>query len=436
MKILQTFQAPLPPPIWDGVYKAIHEHYQCPQAYSPGIIGTEDCLKINVYMPSSIFHTKTYVPVMAYIHGGGFVIGNGGKLLYGAEFLVRHDVIVVTFNYRLGALGFLCLGIQGAPGNAGLKDQIAALRWIKKNIAAFNGDPDNVTIFGHSAGAASVSLLIASEVTDGLFHRAIVQSGTAISFWTSIPAGVIAKSVAKYLGYDTEDLHELYKIFSEMPLHDILIKALGKPIIELMYSNIIHLPCIENHILGEEAVITDLPFNLLSRKPKNISIIYGITDNEGLYLISEETEKSLHKLNYNKFPFPDLEFSSQKEALALSRKVKNYYFGNKIISHETQSNLSDLYGDVYLSAPTVLESEIMVNNTKAQIYNYYFKYSGGRNMVKARFCKKNVGESGASHGDDILYLFNSYVWPYPISKADQKVIDWITKMWTNFAKFG
>lgn len=429
--MFNIFQAPLPPPTWDGVFKAVHEHYQCPQAYAAGIIGEEDCLKINVYVPA---YTNPPFPVMVYIHGGGFVIGSGGKLIYGANYLVRHDVIVVTFNYRLGALGFMCLGIKEAPGNAGIKDQIAALRWVKKNIGAFGGDPDNVTIFGHSAGAASVSLLIASEATDGLFNRAIVQSGAAISFWTSMPPEIIAKSVATRLGYNTEDLYKIYEIFSKLPLSGILMKTLGEPIIELMYSNIIHLPCIENKIPGVEAAISDLPFNLLINKPKNISIIYGTTDKEGIYLISEETEQSLHQLNYREIPFPDLEFPSRKEALALSQSVKNYYFGDKIIGQDTLSNLSDLYGDAYLSAPTILESEIMLNFTTAPIYNYYFKYSGGRNMVKARFCKKN--DAGASHGDDILYLFNAYVWPYTINKEDQKIVDWLTKMWTNFAKNG
>lgn len=173
------FQAPGPPPKWEGIYKAIYEIYECPQYTFLGVIGSEDCLKVNVYVP--VFPKAKPHAVMVYIHGGSFILGNGGKLIYGPGFLVQKDVIVVTFNYRLGPLGFLCLRIKEAPGNAGLKDQIAALKWVKENIAAFGGDPDNVTVFGESAGATSLSLLLLSEASAGLFNRAIVQSGSALS---------------------------------------------------------------------------------------------------------------------------------------------------------------------------------------------------------------------------------------------------------------
>ena len=114
------------------------------------------------------------LPVMVFIHGGGFKTGSGNDDEYGPDFLVSHGVILVTLNYRLEALGFLCLDTEDVPGNAGLKDQAAALRWVQNNIKNFGGDPNNVTLFGESAGSSSTSLHVISPMSKGLFKRAIL----------------------------------------------------------------------------------------------------------------------------------------------------------------------------------------------------------------------------------------------------------------------
>lgn len=120
---------------------------------------------------------------MVYFSGGGFSLGSGGIPMYTPEFLLDHDIVLVSGNYRLGAFGFLGLGTPTSPGNYGLKDQVLQWRWVQENIAAFNGDPNRVTIFGQSAGGASVSYQLISPLSDGLFHRAIVQSGTSYAAW-------------------------------------------------------------------------------------------------------------------------------------------------------------------------------------------------------------------------------------------------------------
>jgi carboxylesterase type B len=129
---------------------------------------------------------------MFWIHGGIFVFGSGSTEFYGPDFLITEDVVVVTINYRLGLLGFLCLEdpTLGVPGNAGLKDVVMALKWVHENIRQFGGDPDNITIFGQSSGAAAVHLLTLSPMGRGLFHKAIGQSGTALSPWASGTRGV------------------------------------------------------------------------------------------------------------------------------------------------------------------------------------------------------------------------------------------------------
>ena len=142
----------------------------CPQGISPftsNLDQSEDCLTLNVWTPRP---APKNAPVMVFIHGGAFVVGAGGDLIYQGTALASHGVVVVTLNYRLGALGYL-------GGNWGIQDQRAALQWVQRNIAAFGGDPANVTLFGESAGGISVLVHMVSPPSAGLFHRAIVESG-------------------------------------------------------------------------------------------------------------------------------------------------------------------------------------------------------------------------------------------------------------------
>jgi para-nitrobenzyl esterase len=157
----------------------------CPQAseltFNAPIHNSEDCLTLNIFTPARM---DERLPVMVWIHGGGLISGTGGDPIYDGSALARDGVILVTFNYRLGALGWLGSGIlstddaEDGIGNYGMKDQIAALRWVQDNISAFGGDPDNVTIFGSSSGANAVAMLMASRRAMGLFQKAIIQSAS------------------------------------------------------------------------------------------------------------------------------------------------------------------------------------------------------------------------------------------------------------------
>lgn len=169
--------------------------------------GSEDCLTLNVYTPSPLAHPRR--PVMVWIHGGGFVAGSGKTDLYGPDYLISEDVVVVTINYRLGVFGFLALEDPslGVPGNAGLKDQVMALKWVQKNIRYFGGDPNNVTIFGESAGAASCHFLMLSPMARGLFHRCIAQSGSALNLWAF--GQYQAKELAEKMGFKNNNEAEI-----------------------------------------------------------------------------------------------------------------------------------------------------------------------------------------------------------------------------------
>ncbi|XP_038046538.1 cholinesterase 1-like [Patiria miniata] len=176
------FRPPVAKEPWVGTYDATYFRDACMQ--NPAYVGnapvSEDCLHLNIYAPKPALPEGA--AVMVWIHGGGFSTGSSREY-YGQSLVASGDVIVVTINYRLNVFGFLTTGDEALPGNVGLMDQVLALEWIKKNIAAFGGDKNRVTIFGQAAGSASVSFHILSQLSEGLFDRAIMQSGTAFSPW-------------------------------------------------------------------------------------------------------------------------------------------------------------------------------------------------------------------------------------------------------------
>lgn len=204
------FKPPQPALPLAGTYDAIQTGVQCPQSFSlsgPG--GSEDCLFVNVWTP----HGKRDLPVMVWLHGGAFIFGSGGDAYYNGAFLATtYDVVIVTVNYRLGAFGFLAHPELTAEdpaypssGNWGLDDQLAALEWVQRNISAFGGDPDQVTLFGESAGGFSTCAHYVSARGAGLFRAAISESGLCASTVrepTLAEAEAAGLTVASKLGCD------------------------------------------------------------------------------------------------------------------------------------------------------------------------------------------------------------------------------------------
>ena len=178
------WRAPQPAAPWPGVKPGDKFGADCMQpAEYPELRGadmSEDCLNLNVWSPAQ--RTTSKLPVMVWIYGGGFTYGSGSHPSYDGEALARRGVVVVTLNYRVGLFGFMAhpqLTAESpthSSGNYGLLDQIAALQWVQRNIAAFGGDPAHVTVFGQSAGAHAISTLLTSPLSDGLFQQAIMQS--------------------------------------------------------------------------------------------------------------------------------------------------------------------------------------------------------------------------------------------------------------------
>ncbi len=225
------FMPPQMPAPWAGVRDALAYRGHAPQL--PGrperrpelrtILGPsdttsegEDCLTLNVWTPGPGDGARR--PVMVWLHGGAFAFGSGNRAVTdGTNLARRGDVVVVSVNHRLNIFGFLHLADVGGEryrhsGNAGMLDQIAALQWVRDNIAGFGGDPGNVTIFGESGGGGKVSVLLAMPAAHGLYHRAVIQSGAAIRVSTRERAGALAEAVLKELGLGRNECDRLQSV--------------------------------------------------------------------------------------------------------------------------------------------------------------------------------------------------------------------------------
>lgn len=235
----ERFMAPQPADKWEGTRSCRNYGPTCPQAVRQGWQNDEiafafnwddgypgeDCLRANIWTPAKGADGARR-PVMVWLHGGGFATGSGQELpgYDGANLARKGDVVVVTLNHRLNVLGFLDLSDFGpeyaSSGNAGLLDLVAALEWVRDNAEAFGGDPANVTIFGQSGGGGKVSTLCATPAAKGLFHKAIVQSGSSLSTMTTAQSSRIGRAVVKELGLEKD-----VKKLSTLPYKDLLAAA-------------------------------------------------------------------------------------------------------------------------------------------------------------------------------------------------------------------
>ncbi|MEU7486953.1 carboxylesterase family protein [Streptomyces sp. NPDC042319] len=213
------FAPPQPHEPWEGVRDATVPGPNAPQSerklgsvdmssyFGTGWSRGEDYLTANVWMPAATHSglpadLPVDLPVMVFVHGGGFVAGSTRSALYDGSAFARDGIVLVTLNYRLGIAGFL--DIPGAPANRGLLDVVAALRWVRENIAAFGGDPHNVTLFGQSAGATIVGGVLATPEATGLFRRAIIQSGSGLGAFTTEQAARVTQAAAEVLGIEPD----------------------------------------------------------------------------------------------------------------------------------------------------------------------------------------------------------------------------------------
>ncbi|CAG4948036.1 unnamed protein product [Colias eurytheme] len=427
----ERFQAPKPASKWNGIFDAVNENKKCPQSSTNSLTaGDEDCLYLNVYTPL-ILGNKLY-PVMVFIHGGGFQEGFASPLIYGPEHLMKHDVVLVTFNYRLGVLGFLCLGIKEAAGNMGLKDQVEALRWVKNNIRAFGGDPDNITLFGESSGAASVVYHMLSPMSTGLFNRAILESGSAMSYSSGqFEPKEIAFELAAQMGHYTRNVYEIINLFKEKTTKELLSSKVPRKTGNIVQSESVFVPCIEENIEGSESFITASPYDIInSGKFNKVPVIMGFNSAEGYYFVGRETSRQRDEFNFISAMPRDLVFPTTSEKEAIASILKELY------QDGPQMNIRSLVkyeGDAGIKYPVIATIDLLLKNMEEPVYVYKFAYSGLLNLVKFR-----SGFSacpGASHADELFYIFKhedtSLQWV-----LEMNMVGKMTMMWTNFAKYG
>ncbi|XP_049958879.1 pyrethroid hydrolase Ces2e-like isoform X7 [Schistocerca serialis cubense] len=272
------FQDPQPAGSWEGVRNATSYGSDCVQSSGDG---SEDCLYLNVFVPG-VPEEGAGLPVLFWVHGGGFVVGSGSDQEHGPDFLVSYGVILVTINYRLGPLGFLSTGDEVVPGNAGVKDQHLALTWVKQNIASFGGDPDLVTLQGQSAGGMAVSLHLVSPLSSGLFSRLIIQSGNFIG--SSAPLEAARRNAFRLgaaLGFETDDSQQLVDFLRSVNATDLLVDSslILTDEEKLLYSYALWSPHIEAEHDG--AFISEPPIQpLIDGRFLRVPIMTGVTSGE------------------------------------------------------------------------------------------------------------------------------------------------------------
>ncbi|XP_078382565.1 cocaine esterase-like isoform X2 [Oculina patagonica] len=397
------FEDPVPPNKWSSILQADKIDKICPQpALPPNKVPlmSEDCLLLNVYVPGNAT-SGSALAVMLWIHGGGYIIGD--TIFYdGSVLATEGNVIVVTAAYRLGVFGFLSANSDNLRGNYGMMDQIAAMKWVNKNIASFGGDPNKVTIFGESAGGFSVALLLLSPLASGLYQNVIIESGTAVSLAALLErdeAELRARSFAKAVGCDITSLKMCAKKKSFQDLLAVLHK------VDNVVNFLPFAPVVDGFFMPGLLPVLDLS--------KGISRALFIEAINNRTWVRNQNSQILELLIYE---YTD--WSNSSDPILLRQQF------------------IDINTDANFKAPAIQSAKAFV---KKQAYTYFYQLE----IAPKRFGFIGVellepAWAGIYHGADIFYVFGfPLLMDRNLSTAEEiKVAKDIMTMWTNFAKTG
>ncbi|XP_054007358.1 juvenile hormone esterase-like isoform X1 [Hylaeus anthracinus] len=406
------FQPPRPPQPWTKVLNATKEGSVCPQidGFSTEYMGDEDCLHLSVFTPETNFDTgMTLRPVMIWIFGGSYTTGYVNTTLYGPDFLMEQDVVVVSVNYRLGALGFLYLNNTKVLGNAAMKDQVLGMRWVQDNIAAFGGDKTKVTVAGQSAGCAAVLLHHLSDKSKDLFTRSICHSGTPLVLLFSTPVSALksAHRLAAALGVDNKDTNQIYRELVNIPAMKLVLATSsfkGLSLSDLLPFR----PTIENpaNASPQNTFLSECPITLvMTGKFKKCEKIFGYMANEAL-------------------EFTDKLFSMANQTMVF--RELNY----KLIGKTAQF----LTTVVAIPAVDYTQRLLEANNDGYPIYYYVNSYTSNYSIHRAF----GIPIEGAAHMDDVGFLWNADAMNAPTdpnAPLNQFRRKYVT-LWANFVKYG
>uniref|UniRef100_A0A1A9WNV7 carboxylesterase n=1 Tax=Glossina brevipalpis TaxID=37001 RepID=A0A1A9WNV7_9MUSC len=448
------FSNPKAFPAWTDILNAtvakddcVQKNYLLPE---PIITGSEDCLYLNVYRPMQTPYEN--LTVMVYIYGGGWFSGSPNPYLTGPEyFMDNQDVILVTFGYRLGALGFLSTNDANMPGNFGLKDQLLALKWIQKNIEDFGGNPKSVTLFGQSVGAISAHMHMLSKQSEGLFHAIIAMSGTAnVPF--AITDNPLEQARKTALLCNISKAYEFSTTKLAKALRNISVTTLLNAGDGLKFWHVDHLtnyrPVIESS-KWPEAFLTQHPKHTLNKgKYKPVPIMLGNVPNEGAVRVVPIMETKALTSSFNRnFMFlmeTFLEFPKHFNRSQLNEKmsliIDEYFHGRTQLNEKTNQGFLELVSErgfhhpLYQTIKTYVET---IDTGKYPLYLYKFNYSGPytyANIYKGGNPSRNYG---VVHCDDLIYLFRApLLFPdFDKNSIDAEIIKAMVGNFVHFAKY-
>ena len=419
--------APVPEAAWEGVRDAKHNGHVCPQHLATKRdtwVGDEDCLWLNVFTKDLVRTKKR--PVLVWIHGGNFARGSAAE--YDPDYLLDQEVVLVTVQYRLGMFGFLSTETAEAPGNYGMLDQVAALHWVKKNIAAFSGDPNSVTILGQQAGGASVHYHLLSPLSRGLFQRAVSMSGSALCWWASLKRH---QEKAMKLGKLVKCQEDAWREYSgNMTL---LLDCLKEQPMEALMNNHPNFYSWQHLEENQEPltawsprVDTGAALSFLPQEPLDVMTtggfqhlpwIVGITDDEGANRAHaffsdargvREFEEQFEKLGPLMFGLADGQSTAPK---IMAKKVKDFYWGESALGEESSSSLVDAISDSSYAHPIDTASKVHFMRSSDPVFVYHFGYRGEHSLTHLRpntyppRLEKTDRHYGVGNGDDLMYLF-------------------------------
>ncbi|XP_057710168.1 neuroligin-2a isoform X1 [Corythoichthys intestinalis] len=464
----RRFQPPEAPGSWQEIRNATHFAPVCPQnvhGVLPEIMlpvwftdnldvaagyiqnQSEDCLYLNVYVPTEDgpltkkhdesaankprdedIRDRRKKPVMLFIHGGSYMEGTGN--MFDASVLAAYgNVIVVTMNYRLGVLGFLSTGDQSAKGNYGLLDQIQALRWLNENIGHFGGDPERITIFGSGAGASCVNLLILSHHSEGLFHRAIAQSGTAISSWSvNYQPLKYTKILARKVGCTYSETADLVDCLRRKNFRELVDQDIQPARYHIAFG-----PVVDGDVVPDDPEILMQQGEFL-----NYDMLIGVNQGEGMKFVddSEDNEGiSAAAFDYTISNFVDNLYGYPEGKDILRETIKFMYtdWADRDNGDMRRKTLLALFTDHQWVAPAVATAKLHAE-FQSPVYFYTF-YHHCQTETRPEW-------ADAAHGDEIPYVFGvpmigaTDLFPCNFSKNDVMLSAVVMTYWTNFAKTG
>lgn len=394
---------------WIGIREAVSFGPEAVQEYEDDPpCSSEDSLYLNVWTPAE--DAEERLPVFVWIHGGAFLGGSGSDPMYRAETLACQGMVVVTVNYRLGILGFMAHPSFEKKGNFGLMDQILALQWVKENISAFGGNPQQITIGGQSAGACSVGFLLVSELTGSLFDQAIMESG---SIFGPIFNPLTTQEASKWAdGFVEECLdgktEKLYEVSAEK------LNRLGNEYTDKIGGGLVWRPCIDGY------VVKDVPERLFreSRHHK-VNLLAGCTEDE---FISDYTVEQLKR-------------GISQEEFKRAADVFGEKYQEIVERYPYKSRKESLYQYSRIKAAVMLEDmkELLLENRRAGGGSYLYRFE--------KFTSEELNIYRAPHSAELPYLFGKvdkggrFPWYDSQWKAeDYKMAAKVQKLWASFIR--